>query len=319
MSNLLNKFMTNKRDMPIAMSQWMRKDITTASKPDDVSSEEESLEIEITQVKTNKKKIALAKKKKEVGTKKAAKTSTTKLRASKDNADEVQITDVKATKDNKRKVPDEVRIVRITPPKKNKYKHMTRQELFGDDNEGFESDADKVDYYVIHSMCRRDGGNVLTYVPGYTALWRCPEYMKMMHQYLYHEIHVWCKEVKKFIHQLDNEWGEDPAFDTDCETKQKEHILETVNRMETTVLKKILAFNSVTIHTLCFNSIMMAFPGCGKRLAKLVKYICRSKSYHIRYFVVPGGKIGSYDIGTLLSIGHEWHFEQWDSEEIKED
>ena len=55
MSNLLNKIMTNKRDMPIAMSQWIRKDITTASKPDDVSSEDESTKIEITQVKKTEK------------------------------------------------------------------------------------------------------------------------------------------------------------------------------------------------------------------------------------------------------------------------
>ena len=306
MSNLLNKFISVKRDVTPAMSQLMRPTTKKASTSEDVSSDEQSEDIVVTKVTND-------------GKRKANQVEVMHATDSYDDEEEVQITKVEKVRIKRRKVPEEVRIVRVTPPKSQKYKHMTKEELFGDENEGFESDADKVDYYVIHSMCRRDGGNILTYVPGYTALWCCPEYMKTMHQTLYHEVNVWCKEVRKFIHRLDNEWDEDPAFDTQSEKNQKEHILSIVNRMETTVLKKILRFNSVVIHTLCFTSIMTAFPGCGKRLAKLIKYMCRSKSYHIRYFPVVDGKVCSYDIGTLLSIGHEWHFEQWDDEDTKEE
>ena len=312
MSNLLNKFRETKRDASNTMTQWIRNKENKASTFDEVSSEEESLEMIITTPKMQEGKKKQVKKKD--GNKMQA---MKKQQPMKDG--EVQITKVDKSGMKKRKVPDEVTIVKVTPPNKNKYKQMSKEEIIGDENEGFESDGDKSDYHVIHSMCRRDGGNILTYVPGYTALWRCPVYMKMMHQYLYHEVDVWCKQVRKFIHRLDDEWDEDPELDTDTEKKQKEHILETVTRMETTVLKRILVFNTVVIHTLCIQSIMMAFPGCGPRLAKLVHYMCRSKSYHIRFFPIVGGEETSYDIGTLLSIGHEWHFEQWDDDVNKEE
>ena len=300
----MNKFNKSKLDISPAMSRWVKRRTTTKESSDDVSCEEQSAEIVITKIAKDGKRKADA--------------------VESEDDEEVQVT--KVTKDSikKRKVPDEVRIVKVSPPKKDRYKHMTKKELFGDENEGFETDPEKVDYYVIHSNCRRDGGNVLTYVPGYTALWRCPQYINTLHQTLYYEIKVWCKEVRKFVHRLDNEWEEDTAFDTEAEKKQKEHILESVTRMETTVLKNVLKINSVLIHTLCFHSIMMVFPGCGKTLSKLVKYMCRSKSYHIRYFPVvdntqAANKDCSFDIGTLLSIGHEWHFGQWDDKAITEE
>ena len=99
MSNLLNKFITSKRDVPPAMSQWMRHRTKKGSLPEDVSSEERSVEIVITKVKNDGKRKANA-------------------TESDDDDEEVQINKVEQERIKKRKVPDEVRIVRVTPPLK---------------------------------------------------------------------------------------------------------------------------------------------------------------------------------------------------------
>lgn len=320
MSNLLNKLTASKRDASSTMTHWIWKKHNKPSTLDDVSSDddEDSLEIVITKQKKEEGKKPEPKKGGQMRSDFCKKLADDSDEES-EKSEEIRITKVDQSGMKKRKVPDEVTLVKVTPPKRNKYKQMSKEELLGDENVGFESDEEESEYHVIHSMCRNDGGNILTYVPGYTALWKCPVYMKLMHQSLYHEINVWCREIKKFLHKLDNEWDEDPALDTDTEKKQKEHILESVTRMETTVLKKVLVFNTVVIHSLSIQSIMMSFPGCSKRLAKLVHYMCRSKSYHIRFFIIVGAGETSYDIGTLLSIGHEWHFDQWDDLENQEE
>ena len=344
MSNLLNKLIGSKRDMPATLTQWVRQheedNVSDEASNDDFVSESSSstkrnaptTPTTLTQWVRQHEET-----KRDAPTTPATLTQWVKQHeeneGNDDNDSEDDDIEIVKVEKGKRKstyrTDDEIRVVKVTPPKKKRYydkkisvkKEMMKQEYKGKmkeekKEEEKEEDTDMVNYYVIHTCKCMDGSNVLTKIPGgYTTFWKCPVYIKMMHGKLYHVVGVWCTKIRSFIEKLDGDWEEGSAFDTDWEKMQSDHILRMVEMVEAIVKEQVMMANTVVLHSSNCDGIMHALPGCNKMVAKLVYYFCRSVTFHIRFIPINGREACTYDIGTLFSAGHEWHFGQWNGNE----
>ena len=249
--------------------------------------------------------------------------------------DDIEIVCVQGTKSE---VPDEIQIVKVTPPKKKRIKigndgiprteiltKNTRKETSSTTDtikkttstttEDDSDDESGVDYLVIKSLSCKNGSNVLTHIPGgYTEHWKCPIYIEMLHRSLYYEMKIWGQSITDFVDNIDQRL-KGTVYDCGWDPKQGEHIKKFVRAMERVVKNKVLQKRSIILHSLNYQGIMHALPGCTKEMAKIVYNMCRSATFHVRFMVMmgPGPDGMTYDIGTLFSVGCEWSFGQWDN------
>ena len=231
--------------------------------------------------------------------------------------------DIVKMKKSEYSVPNEIEIVKVTPPPKKRVKtnqggakesKLLMEGKKGVKKEETDDESDEVEYFIIKTLRCNDGSNVLTRIPGgYTEHWKCPVYIEMMHRSLYYEIKVWCNAIRDFVDNIDERLHGTP-YDCGYNPKQGNHIKDFVKEMERIVRNKVLKKRSIVLHSLHYEGIMHAFPGCTKAMAKLVHSFCRSRTFHVRFFVVLAVKEMTYDLGTLFSAGYDWHFGQWDEE-----
>ena len=251
------------------------------------------------------------------------------------NTKEIEVVDVE---NSEYKIPLEVEIVKVTPPKRKRTKvgkdGVKRREILvksakntivpttknktTTSSEGKEAveesdEESAVDYLVIKTLSCNNGSNVLTRIPGgYIEHLKCPIYIEMLHRSLYYEVKVWCEAITDFVDNIEKRL-EGTVYDCDWEPEQGQHIKKFVKQMEKVVRNKILKKRSIVMHSLNYGGIMQALPGCDKEMAKIVYNMCRSATYHVRFMVMMGPDGVTYDIGTLFSIGVEWSFGQWDN------